>query len=60
MLKVIALVVAAVFACTAIGTWAVANSRDHSKPVARITPINPIELMKAAPPNLPHVQYDAH
>jgi hypothetical protein len=61
MLKIIALVFTAVIACTAIGTWAAANSRSHDRaPAAQTTPIKPLELMRASPRNLPHEQYDMH
>jgi len=62
MLKVIALVFAAVVACTAIGTWAAANSRSQNAKTFRAVsePIDPHAFMRAAPSNLPHEQYDAH
>ena len=54
-MKIVALILAAVVACTAIGTWAAANnSRSHGK-VTVVAPINPLALMKVAPSNLPGV-----
>jgi hypothetical protein len=61
MLKIVTLIFAAVVACTAIGTWAAANShsQSHGNASAAATPIDPLALMKAASSNLPHQHYDA-
>ena len=62
MLKIITLIFGAVVACTAIGTWAAANSQSRSHgnaSSAAAAPIDPLALMKAASGNLPHHQYDA-
>ena len=61
MHKVIALVFTAVIACTAIGTWAAANSREQALPrIAALPTVNPIAVMQASSVDLPHQQYDAH
>jgi len=61
MLKVIALIATAVIACTAIGTWAAANSRSPERTRAAATaPINPLAVMRAAPVNLTDERFDAH
>jgi hypothetical protein len=59
MLKITALIFTAIVACTAIGTWAAANSRIQGKPrVAVTTTVGPAAL--TLPSNLPHEQFDAH
>jgi hypothetical protein len=60
MLKIIALVFTAVVACTAIGTWAAANSRTPSRTSAVPATIEPLALMQRLPSTLPHEQYDAY
>jgi|RhiMethySRZTD1v2_1073278.scaffolds.fasta_scaffold224685_4 hypothetical protein len=61
MLKIIALVFTAIVACTAIGTWAAANSRTPSRIAATsATPIAPLVLMQRLPSTLPQEQYDAY
>jgi|SoiMethySBSTD1v2_1073268.scaffolds.fasta_scaffold148651_4 hypothetical protein len=64
MLKVITLIFAAVIVCTALGTWAAANSHNQRQShgnasSAAAKPIDPLALMKATSSNLPHQQYDA-
>ena len=62
MFKIITLTFAAVIACTALGTWAAANSHGQSHgnaSSAAAKPIDPLTLMRATSSNLPHQQYDA-
>jgi hypothetical protein len=61
MRKLILIGFAAVVTLAAVGTWVTATSRHQVKAsAAGFIPINPFELMKAAPSNLPYEQHDAH
>jgi hypothetical protein len=61
MQKVITLFVIAFIACTAIGTWAAANSREQALPrIAALPTVNPIAVMQASSTDLPHEQFDAY